>query len=64
MEELRHRKRYCYRILTMAKKKETTEETVLVFSEKIEAINMDFGREDLNKLRDTLNAVVAHVNNA
>jgi len=50
----------------MAKKKETTEELeiVVVFSEKIEPVSGDFGREDLNKMRDTLNMLVERVNNA
>ena len=39
-------------------------ETVLVFSEKIETISDNFGREDLNKMRDVLNMLVERVNNA
>ena len=45
----------------MAKKKMEGEE--VVFAEKIDLVSAEFGREDLNKLRDTVNMLVERVNN-
>lgn len=39
-------------------------ETTFTFSEKMETISGDFGREDLNKMRDVVNMLVERVNNA
>lgn len=58
MEDRRYRQHYWRRVLIMAKKAEVVEDVVFVAETVPQEIATDFGREDLNALRDAVNFLI------